>query len=463
MRIREEYKRSGYFWLHDSAENKVPGTLLISDGGDIELEIVGLLDNSIEALNGADDLSRIIGHIEEDGLITLENCFYKNKNISFGGISKSLVCVNQVLSGVAYDKGEAVKFNTLSFSIEGLDEWLGISGIKVTRSDDYRSATISYTPQQEIIYKLDNGFQLHILFGYTLPGFPNTTEAKITQKAYFKLSSETERDICDFTEVVHQVTYLLCFAVDATVAISDVSATSNSIVRELSENKTRPVEIKVYYPSLPFSQDVPKIDIHRMLFTFGHIRGDAGKIINNWLGAYDEIAPSLNLYFSAVTGVHRYLEGKFLALAQGLETYHRRTSDEKLMDESEFRNLVAHSICHCPKDKRKWLRGRLIHGNEINLGVRIKKIIEPFKTHIGSNKERSKLMRDIVNTRNYLTHYSENLKSEAVLGVDMWPICQKMEAIFQLHLLEKLGFSSAEISAILNNSYKLKQKIGEAS
>jgi hypothetical protein len=38
MRIKEEYKRSGYFWL--------------SDGGEIELEIVGLFDESIKALNG---------------------------------------------------------------------------------------------------------------------------------------------------------------------------------------------------------------------------------------------------------------------------------------------------------------------------------------------------------------------------------------------------------------------------
>jgi hypothetical protein len=362
---------------------------------------------------------------------------------------------------VAYEKDEAVKFNTVSFSVEGLNEWLGISGIAVSYGDDYRTATISYTPQDEIVYNLSNGFKLHIYFGYTLPGFPNTTEANITQQAYFKLSSEDAKELPDFITTLHQITYLLCFAVDATVTISDVSATSNEIVTEVWGGKKRPAPIKLYYPSLPFSEEIPKIDIHRMLFLYGQVRKNADVIINNWLDAYSTIRPALGLYFSAVTGTHKYLDGKFLALAQGLETYHRRTSSETLMDRGKFRKLVATILCLAPKESRKWLRGRLFHGNEINLGQRIKRIIEPYKTYLGNSKERNKIIRGIVNTRNYLTHYSEELEAESAKGVDLWVLCQKMEAIFQLHLLQQIGFTESEIQGILANNYKLKQKFNE--
>lgn len=461
MRIKEEYKKSGYFWLPDNEDKKIPGTLTISDGGDIELEVVGLFDESIKALHGEDDLSRIVGHVEKDGLITLEKCFYKKKNFAFGGISKSLVYVNQVLSGVAYEKDEAVTFNTVSFSVEGLNEWLGISGISVLYGDDCRTATISYTPQDEIVYNLRNGFKLHIYFGYTLPGFPNTTEAKITQQAYFKLSSDDAKELHDFIATLHQITYLLCFAVDETVTISDVSATSNEIVTEVSDGKKMPVPIKVYYPSLPFSEETPKIDNHKMLFQFGQVRENTEVIINNWLEAYSIIRPALGLYFSAVTGTHKYLDGKFLALAQGLETYHRRTSSETLMERGKFRKLVATLLCLAPKEHRKWLRGRLFHGNEINLGQRIKQIIEPYKPYLGNSRERNKIIRGIVNTRNYLTHYSEELEKESAKDADLWVLCQKMEAIFQLHLLQQLGFTEPEIQGILTNNYKLKQKFNE--
>ena len=47
MRIKKEIKRTGFFWLpsvndnpsDDSCDNHVFGTLIISDGGDIELEL----------------------------------------------------------------------------------------------------------------------------------------------------------------------------------------------------------------------------------------------------------------------------------------------------------------------------------------------------------------------------------------------------------------------------------------
>ena len=66
-----------------------------------------------------------------------------------------------------------------------------------------------------------------------------------------------------------------------------------------------------------------------------------------------------------------------------------------------------------------------------------------------------------MNTRNYLTHYTEALESKAVRGRNLWLTCQKMEAIFQLQLLQQLGFSEGAIQGVLANNYKLKQKLDE--
>ncbi|MEG4108820.1 ApeA N-terminal domain 1-containing protein [Microcoleus sp. S13_C5] len=145
--MKEEFKKSGYFWLPSAPERKIPGTLIITDGGNIELEVVGFFDEIIEGLNkapnGKYELERIIGHIEKHGLVTLEDCFYKNLNISLGGISKSSVYVNKALIGVAYDDKEIVSLNTFKFSVEGIDEWVGLSGIQVETQYENRTASIS--------------------------------------------------------------------------------------------------------------------------------------------------------------------------------------------------------------------------------------------------------------------------------------------------------------------------------
>jgi len=363
LRIKEEFKKSGYFWLPSAPERKIPGTLVITDGGDIELEVVGLFDESIEglnkALNGKDELERIIGHIEKHGLVTLDDCFYKNKNISFGGISKSSVYVNKAFLGVAYNDKEIILFNTFQFSVEGIDEWVGLSGIKVENQFENRTATITYSPPEEISLNLNNGMKLLITFSWTLPGFPNTTEAKITQKTYFKLVSEQARPLSDFISTAYRITTLLCFAIDRTVCIERVSATLDTILQDIGNGKTRPVLISVYYASLPYTKNEPKIDWHRMLFRYGQIREDAERIVNNWFDAYDEIDPALNLYFSTKTGAYKYLDGKFLALAQGFETYHRRTSSEKLMDEGAYKELTESLTKQCPEENQeKGPRGR---------------------------------------------------------------------------------------------------------
>ncbi len=460
MRIEEEYIKTGYFWLPERDQHKIPGILTIKDGGDIELEIVGHFnENIINIINGDDDLSRIIGHIEKDGLVTLDNCFYTKKNISFGGISKSKIYVNKVLCGVAYDKNEDLTFNSLSFSVDCMDEWVSISGINVENNFDNRTATIRYTPPKNITYSLDNDMQLEICFAYTLPGFPNTTEAKITQRTYFKLKSEKLRLLSDFIEIAHKITNLMCFAIDSTVALKNVSATSVEIQRELGKGKFYPVTVNIYYRSITYTENIPNKSWHQMLFSYGVIKPNAQDVFNNWINAYEILSPVLNLYFSTKVGAQKYLDGKFLALVQGLESYHRRTSDEKLMDPCEFDSLVSSIIEKCPNEHASWLQGRLMHGNEISLSTRIKLIIEPFKSHLGNNRERTRLLRKIVDTRNYLTHYSENLKDNAAEGQELWDLCQKIEAILQLHFLKVLGFSKEEIDNVIENSYPLKKKL----
>jgi hypothetical protein len=461
MRIEEEYKKTGYFWLPEKEGNKIPGILSIDNGGRIELEIVGHFNESIKSLIDDDDLSRIIGHVEKDGLVTLNDCFYTKKNFSFGGISKSTVLVNRVLSGAAWGNNEAVTFNTFSFSVDCLDEWVGISGINVDNDWGSGTATISYNPPEEIAIVLDNGMKLEICFAYTPPGFPNLTEAKVTQRAYFRLESEGLRDISDFISIAFKITNLMCFAMDENVAIKNVSAISSEIQHDGTHGKTYPVPISIYYQSIPFSEKLPKKSQHEMLFNFGAIKTNTQQVFNNWLNAYEYLSPALGLYFSAKDGAQKYLDGKFLALAQGLETYHRRTSSETLMDKESFESLVAEILKGCPEEHLDWLKGRLMHGNEINLGKRIKKIIEPFKDHLGTSNERSKLLRKIVDTRNYLTHFNETLHDESAQGRDLWVLCMKMEVIFNLHFLKVLGFTDEEINGVVENCHPLKQKLKE--
>ncbi len=448
MRIKEEIKKSGYFWLPSTPREAVPGTLSISDGGNIELEVLHQLGDRRTPFGGG--RKRIVGQIENDEIVTLDDCFFKGIRGSIG-ISKSLIHVGRAFIGVPYDDGEIPLFNTLTFSVEGIDEWVGISGISGEWPSE-KSTTISYQDPGDISINLDNGMQLLIKFG---PGSRITRkEARISQKTYFILTSQEARELEDFISVARKITYFLCFAMDQTVSLDSMSATSNSLRRDIGEGRTR---VDVYYPSWPYSKDEPKTNRIK-LFEFEEIRNDAENIINNWIEAYEKITPAFNQYFLAKMGMQTYLEERFLALAQGLEAYHRRTSEEKRMDETEFEKLVEHLIDQCPEEKREWLSDKLNYGNEVSLSKRLRDIIKPFRAVIGNRTKRESLINKIVKTRNYLTHYDLSLESEAAKGEDLWPLCLKMELLFQLHFLQLIGFSQEQIDSLLANSPPLRWK-----
>ncbi|NBB07419.1 HEPN domain-containing protein [Pseudomonas monteilii] len=459
MRIEEEYLRSGFFWIPGEEHSKIPGKLSVTDGGVIELEIIGHFNNDISSIQDY-KLPRIVGDVEKDGLVTLDNCFYKNKNIAFGGVSKSIVAVNKMLAGAAWDIDEPITFNTFHFSIDCLEEWVGISGIKINTDHINKRSTIVYQSPENITLPLDNGMTLEICFSSRLPAQANTAEATISQKVYFKLISPKLIELDQFTTAAFKITNLMCFATDEIVSLKHVSATSTDL-QELIEDQRYPAPISLYYQSHPFSIKKPKKNWREMLFCFTSIHSNAQQVFNNWFNAYEYLEPAINLYFSTKTGGHKYLEGKFLALAQGLETYHRRTSNTTLMNPEIFEKVTSQILESCPECHRDWLEGRIKHGNEVNLGKRLKSIIEPFKDHLGTSAKRSKMLRQIVDTRNYLTHYSENLSDISATGTDLWNLCMKMEVIFKLHFLKVIGFTSDEISSIIENHYPMKYMLQE--
>ena len=358
-----------------------------------------------------------------------------------------------------YEQEEQLSFESISFSVDGLEEWVGMSGISVQHEKDFLGASVKFTPPESLTYSLKDGMELNICFGYTLPTIkPNPINFSILQNTYFKLTSKNPLPLNDFIFIVHKIVTLLNFAMDSTVSIKNVFCFFSTIMREVN-GKIRPEPIQLFYESEPFSEIKPKTDWHTMLFRFVDIKDRFNEVVDKWLDAYETISPSLNLYFSNKIGAHTYLDGQFLTLAQALETYHRITSNDTLMPKKSFNTLIKQIKSHCPEEYKEWLSQRLDYGNELSLRTRLHRIIESCKSTIGTSEEVELIVKNIVDTRNYFTHYDLRLENKAASGQNLWNLCQKMEAIFQLHLLKELCFDEVEINAVLNNTYSFRNKL----
>ena len=100
---------------------------------------------------------------------------------------------------------------------------------------------------------------------------------------------------------------------------------------------------------------------------------------------------------------------------------------------------------------------RLQRANELTLRDRIERLIEPFDKFVGGERE-PQLVNLVVDTRNYLTHYTPSLEPRAAKGDDLYILCLKMELLFELHFLKLMGFSPQEISSIVASCRQLQIK-----
>lgn len=474
MRLPEPIEKSGFFWLPEDANTCLPGILRISKLGEVKLEVSGfspdpsssrLLD---DPLVGPKDkfFSRIVGIVGKNEQVTLEECSLVDGVSHLGGLRSATFGANRAFVGSIYGDRQDVTFSKINFSVEGLDEWLGISGIHTDYNRNEKRTSIDFKLPEAIALHLPDEMEMNFVFiGTPSPLSLVTTEASITQKAYISLRSRELRlrPLDDFTNLIFKLRDFFCFAMDKTVALESVTGYSKDItqsIRNGEEDKILEIPIKIYYRSLPYSEEKPKVHLPDMLFFYGDVENELGKILEGWLKNYGNSEPAFNLYFASKSGINGYLEFLFLSLVQGIETLHRRNFQETKRPNEKFEKLRNRIFENVTEDEKKWLEEKLKYANELPLRQRLRRMIKPFKSSFGNKRERDSFISKVVNTRNYLTHYDDSLARQAADGTDLWMLSRKLEALFQLHFLRLVGMENESIISIVRRNTALRRKLG---
>ncbi|WP_329955164.1 HEPN domain-containing protein [Xanthomonas albilineans] len=183
-------------------------------------------------------------------------------------------------------------------------------------------------------------------------------------------------------------------------------------------------------------------------------------MLTDWLAHHEALSPAFNLYFAVCAESHTFIESRFLSIAQGLETLHDRTSSETVEPPEEFAERVSAILAACPHPHREWLEEQLAYANKLSLRKRMQRLLKPFTSHFGNAEERKVLVDNMVDTRNYLTHYDPALAARAAQRIDLLKLVYKLEALFQLHLLLLVGIDQSRINALVASNLKLRQRLG---
>ncbi|MCY3737308.1 MAG: hypothetical protein OXG13_12950 [Gemmatimonadaceae bacterium] len=468
MRLSGPVEKPGFFWLPQDQENQVPGILRISKSGEATLEISYSYNPVLSLLSEpplghspvGSPIDRICG-IAGNSRLTLDRCFrVSGSQVSGDGVSTSTIRAEYAFLGVNFEEGEIVTFSSVQFSVEGLDEWLRISGFHTSEDWAEKRTAIDFTLPDEINHHLPDGFDLKLSFSATLPAITAAMEARIVQKAHITLIPGDLRPLDDFLTLVLRLHNFLRLAIDKPISVDSVTGYSKEKTGSLAEGKTYQIPIKLFFQGPPYAEEKPETLWFRMLFSRRDVADQLEGMLCTWLKNYTVHESAFNLYFASISGASTYLESKFLSLVQGIEVLHRRAFPGTQMGKDEFAELLDMAVCAIPPDRREWLQDRLKYANELPLRRRIKQMVDPFKHSFGEARKRKSFVSKVTDTRNYLTHYDRALASRAVEGKDLWNLCLKLEALFQMHLLRLMGMGIDSIRSIANENQALRFKLG---
>lgn len=413
MRIPEPIETPGLFWLPETPDNQLPGVLRISESGEVTLEVIGLLRHHRASVD-EERIGRIVGKVDKGQSATLDNCLIQKEG---SNLSKSTIYAHLAFIGVDCAKQEELEFSKLHFSVDGLSEWLSISGFKSKHDPKSGSHSIHYRHPKKVPVVLPNGIEMDFLFNHTLSSesSPNIKKS-ITQGSCVSLSLNEPQSIEYLLSLVNQICLFLSFAVDQNISVEYI---------RLMDRDDPLISINMYGEIGHYSEQRPRIRLGEILFTYKNIGHQVEQALTAWLESFEKYESAFNLYFASRSDNVRYLDVRFLMLAQGIEILHRKSSREDLI-----------------------------------LRERVERLVDCFSGLFGGAKARRCFVKKVADTRNYLTHYSSRGKKKAASEDELMHLYRKLEALFQLHLMRLIGFDSKSIEIVANEVDSLRHKLG---
>jgi hypothetical protein len=327
--------------------------------------------------------------------------------------------------------------------------WWNQSGITVDPSVKWPDASVQYKRPSAV--KVFASGDLEITIYATLAslsfGASPSGEYPLREEVRVEIRSKTPRHLSAVEEMLYACQDLLSIACQHYCDMERLTVIEP--VADSPETAT--------FHAVPIIQNQRRHrDLHfeDLLFTFTDIKDKADKVFEAWLTNAALLRPVRALYFSAIYSGSTYLESRFLALAQGVEGFHRRLRGGVYIDAKAFDEVIAPVIAAIPTNlepsHQTSLQNRLKYGNDYSFYKRLTLLFDEHEMALEKIVPRAdRFIRPIVDRRNRLTHFPPDAES-APVDVEKW---LRHNFILRLLLdcsfLKTMGLADDEIAGLV--------------
>jgi len=438
----DPFELMGFWWLPETPNNILAGTLRFSQDGGGKLELLGLFQE-FQSPNQLHNPVIILGVSTDGSPITLYRCYRNNFNLRIPGISTSTYQILTIFRGAYFQKEQDILFRDIAVNYTDLDEWVGISGFNI----DHSNLKIEYKKPEPIRIDIDDDFRLSIVFSRKGPSTSFVTkEITITQRTYLKLEYKAgDLSFENFRKKHHLLSDLLTLGVCRPVFPVYMAGTTEKAKNEAEGQPAYYPPVEIYYQLIEQPLSRKPLIPDEMLFSYQDIKPRFERFIRNWFSKSEELRVVLDLYFGSQYSQRLFINYIFLNIIQALETYHRLRMTNQVLSVEEHRERVEEILSLVPAKYQTWLKGLITPANQPTLRIRLKEIVQKYTRLItpmvGDNEE---FIARIVATRNHEIHHTHDKKAITDTG-ELFSAIRTMTILLESLLLEELGFSQDEV------------------
>lgn len=466
---------AGDWWIKGGKNKKAKGTLYLPAEGRFKLEVHGNLGKA-----ASHNPSVIFGSTLGGKDFTLFNNSTADYTSGFGGYFRSFA-PQIVLENAHIADLSRQMFTELVVDFTHLEEWCSEQTIfgeallsdeyKVFRQE-YRAVPLAAEPIRLASIKTD------LVISHRLqPEYEKYRQLLLTDTVLLKFTVKSARSFEWFENLIEKFQSMMAFFTGKPVYPQRMILKSRATK---TGKKAAPDRITIYVEQNERLLDEP-FDAKQVFVPYHAIAPNAGQVIDKFLTDYDELKPVVELFLSNIYQPPFLAQNRFINLIQALETFLRRKRPGSyLTDEiskefssklkevyktffAEFKDELKKSKITSPapaedldglKHLYEKLKGGLPYINEKSLRSRIKKVfksLSPGERDLISD-DAQKLISKAVDTRNYLTHFTEELRAKSLTGLELYKASEGLKILIILLLMSELDIDeTARIKLIKEN------------
>lgn len=478
-------------------DNYVSGVLKFNNEENIELELIGSFQD-MQSMGNMNIFRPeiILGATNDQKLCTLFKNIQIQNQMSFPGVPKSTFESQYLLIGKHFNSSDEINFSSFQANYTNLENWMATKVFDINMVEKIKTVQYKFPDEFNVLLdesdiKIKSKFEFkssgeqfrrveweHIAFIEVIPtikvgGTDETSEFLfeefqdyggpyvsniLTMPIHFQCLN-----IEEYWEYLYDINNLLTLLIGETIYPKRIKAFGDEV--EIRQGVRRKEIIDIFVAQKKYNL---KEDIHpfKMILPYPRIHDKISEILRLWFSNADKLRSVYDLFFGTFYNPSMYLQFHFLSLMQAIESLHRVTKGGKYLKNEEwepYKNALSQNIPQdLHSDFKASLKSRIKYGNEYSLRKRMKELVNSLDQSTKNMilPSQNYFSGIIVDTRNYLTHYDDELKDVALDGHELAYANQRLKILLILLLLKELNIEENITMKFIRESGKYEFLLG---